>query len=110
MGADALKVENFKIRNSLVIQQGEPGMKFYIVLKGECIAKKAFVLQQEPREVMRHKVGDYFELALIKYEPRAATILTHTEEVQLLSLERKTFKRLLGPIEDILRREMHRYE
>lgn len=109
--ADALKVETFKTPNTLVIQQGEPGMKFYIVLKGECIAKKAFVPQQEPREVMRHKVGDYFgELALIKYEPRAATILTHTEEVQLLSLERKTFKRLLGPIEDILRREMHRYE
>lgn len=108
---DALKVETFKEESYCVIQQGEAGAKFYIVAKGECIAKRAFVPQQEPREVMRHKIGDYFgELALIKNEPRAATVVTGAPEVQLLSLERKTFQRLLGPIEDILRREMQRYD
>jgi cAMP-dependent protein kinase regulator len=45
----------------------------------------------------------------VKDEPRAATVVTATSHVKLLSLERKTFKRLLGPLEDILRRQAVRY-
>jgi len=43
------------------------------------------------------------ELALIKNDLRAANIIA-TSETKLLSLDRHSFKRLLGPIENILKR------
>jgi len=53
---------------------------------------------------MEYQKGSYFgELALLKNEPRAASVIAKTN-CELLSLERKAFKRLLGPIEDILKR------
>jgi len=109
--ADALKVENYSKAGEQIIQQGDAGDKFYIVLEGECEAKKAFVPGQDPQKVMTHKAGDYFgELALIKNEMRAASVYTSTPNVKVLNMDRKTFKRLCGPIEDILRREAKRYE
>jgi len=109
--ADAVKVETYSEENVLIIKQGDVGDKFFVTLEGECIAKKAFVPGQEPKKVMTHKVGDYFgELSLLKNEPRAASVYTGTAAVKLLSMERRTFKRLLGPIEDILRREARRYD
>lgn len=60
-------------------------------------------------EVKRYKQGDYFgELALIKGEPRAANIVAETN-LKLITLDRNSFKRLLGPIEDILRRNSDQY-
>lgn len=109
--ADALKIESFDGPDVQIIQQGDVGDKFFIVLEGEVVAKKSFTAGSDPRQVMVHKSGDYFgELAIIKNEPRAASVFTNTEKVRVLSMERKTFKRLLGPIEDILRREAKRYE
>jgi len=108
--ADALRVESFPEEDSAIITQGAVGDKFYIVLEGECVAKKAFIEGQQLTVVMTHKAGDYFgELALMKNEPRAASVHTVGPGVKVLSMERKTFKRLLGPIEDILRREATRY-
>lgn len=109
--ADALKVEEFNGDGTQIIKQGDAGDKFFVTLEGECVAKKAFIAGGEQKAVMTHKVGDYFgELSLIKNEPRAASVYTSAPHVKLLSMERKTFKRLLGPIEDILRREAKRYE
>jgi len=109
--ADALKVESHETSGTQIIQQGETGDKFFIVIDGDCVAKKSFTPGSDPRQVMVHKSGDYFgELAIIQNEPRAASVFTSTDKVKLLSMERKTFKRLLGPIEDILRREAKRYE
>jgi cAMP-dependent protein kinase regulator len=59
---------------------------------------------------MQYKVGDYFgERALIKNEPRAANIIAKNECAVVL-LDRHSFKRLLGPLEDILRRNLEVYE
>lgn len=60
-------------------------------------------------EVKSYAAGGYFgELALIKNEPRAANIIAKTD-CQVLSLDRKSFKRLLGPIENILKRNSDDY-
>jgi len=109
--ADALKTENFDSSDVQIVKQGDPGDKFFIILDGECVAKKSFTPGSEARQVMIHKSGDYFgELAIIKNEPRAASVYTYTDKVRCVSMERRIFKRLLGPIEDILRREASRYE
>jgi cAMP-dependent protein kinase regulator len=59
---------------------------------------------------MHYKVGDYFgERALIKNEPRAANVIAKNHCTVVL-LDRHSFKRLLGPLEDILKRNLEVYE
>ena len=59
----------------------------------------------------KYKEGDYFgERALIKGEPRYANIVAKSELVKVISLDRDSFKRLLGPIEEILKRNMDKYQ
>ena len=59
---------------------------------------------------MHYSSGDYFgERALMKNEPRAANVIAKTDCV-VLCLDRHSFKRLVGPIEDILKRKLELYE
>jgi len=109
--ADALKVETFEGENVEIIKQGDSGDKFFLIVEGECVAMKSFVDGQLPQKVHTHKVGDYFgELSLISNAPRAASVVTATPFVKVLSMDRKTFKRLMGPMQDILKREAKRYD
>ena len=58
---------------------------------------------------MDYQKGMYFgERALLTNDPRAANIIA-TSSVICVSLERATFKRILGPLEDILKRDMDKY-
>jgi cAMP-dependent protein kinase regulator len=60
--------------------------------------------------VKAYKVGDYFgERALLKNEPRAANVAAKTDCV-VVSMDRHSFKRLMGPLEEILKRNMDVYE
>lgn len=105
---DALQTENHAA-GSIIVQQGDPGDKFYIVEDGECTALKAFVTGAKPQEVMQYRPGDYFgELALLDNEPRAASVIAKTE-CKVLTMDRRTYKRLMGPLSDILRRNAARY-
>lgn len=105
---DALKHEVIPA-GTVFINQGEAGNKFYIIESGDCIATRSYVPGQVPTEVFRYKAGDYLgELSLLYNEPRAASVKAQTD-VSLLSIDRKSFKRLLGPIQDILLRNSTRY-
>lgn len=102
--ADALKVQHLEKTGEQIIKQGDAGDKFYMVLEGECVAK------QENIVVMTHKIGDYFgELALLRDQVRAADVFTSAPQTKVVWMDRKTFKRLCGPLEDILQREARRY-
>ena len=82
---------------------------FYILEEGEAYAEKNFNSGEVAQRVKEYKKGDYFgELALIKNEPRAASIIAVTN-CRLLTLERICFKRLIGPIENILKRNSDSY-
>ncbi len=54
------------------------------------------------------KGGIFGELALIRNEPRAASVISKTK-CKLLTLDRMTFKRLLGPLENLLKRNSDTY-
>jgi cAMP-dependent protein kinase regulator len=101
--ADAFKEINYK-PNEYVIKEDETGDTFYFISEGEAYASKTLEAGKPPVEVMKYQKGDYFgERALIKNEPRAANVIAKTE-ITVLCLDRHMFKRLLGPIEEILKR------
>eukprot|EP00298_Acanthocystis_sp_HF-20_P015555 c21175_g1_i1.p1 GENE.c21175_g1_i1~~c21175_g1_i1.p1 ORF type:complete len:381 (+),score=146.60 c21175_g1_i1:11-1153(+) len=92
-----------------VVKQGDAADMFYIVEKG-----KLTVSQLNPQgvdEVVNEKnPGDYFgEIALMSDMPRSATVTT-VEDSVLLTLDRNTFISLLGPMADLLRRNVALYK
>ena len=105
---DAIKEASFEPMD-YIIKQGEVGDSFYLLIEGEAVATKVLPGQTHEEEVMHYKSGDYFgELALLNNEPRAANVIAKTN-LKAAVLDRQSFKRLLGPIEDILKRNMANY-
>jgi len=105
---DALRVETCT-QGAKVVTQGEAGDTFYILEEGECDVEKVYVDGTPPAKVMAYGSGDCFgELALIRNEPRAASVIAKTD-CRLLAIDRKTFKLLLGPMEDIRKRNASQY-
>lgn len=95
--ADALDASKYPA-GATIISEGDPGDAFYLLESGEAEALKNGV------PVKQYRRGDYFgELALLDDKPRAASIVTKTE-VKVARLGRDGFKRLLGPVEEIMRR------
>jgi cAMP-dependent protein kinase regulator len=95
--ADGIKEQWFK-DGDYVITEGQAGEVFYIVMSGTAIATKRMP-GQPAKQIADYKEGDYFgERALLKNEPRAANIVA-TSDLQVTLLDRKSFRRLLGPIE-----------
>ena len=103
--ADALVPSSFADADEIIREGDVNGDTFYIVAEGEveCTAG-------EPRVVIgRCGVGDYFgEMALLTSRPRACTVRT-IGEVKTLELDRKTFRRVMGPLQEILKRNMAAY-
>merc|ERR1712083_441286 len=104
--ADALKAENFK-KGDVIVKQDEPGDKFYIVEEGALYALKTTGGQEN--RVMDYKSGDYFgELALLKNQPRAASVVVASDTAKVLSMSRAAFIKMLGPLQSILARNADR--
>ena len=105
---DALKTQNFN-KGDYIIKQGDRGDVFYILDDGKAHAEKVFEGSKKAEKVKDYESGGFFgELALLKNEPRAASIVADTT-CRCLSLDRMAFKRLLGPLENILQRNSENY-
>ncbi|CDU20750.1 cAMP-dependent protein kinase regulatory subunit, putative [Plasmodium yoelii] len=101
--ADCLKSKTFNT-GDIIINEGEQGDTFYILIDGKATALK------NGQVIKTYTKGDYFgELALLRNQPRAATVKAEST-CQVVHLERKGFKRLLGPIEKILIRNVENYK
>ena len=106
--ADSL-VEKAFSEGEYVIREGERGENFYIVVGGEAKATKRIDGSSSPVEVLRYKRGDYFgELALLNDKPRAANVIA-LGDLRVVTLDRDSFVRLLGPCDDILKRNTDTY-
>jgi cAMP-dependent protein kinase regulator len=92
-----------------VIKEGSEGDIFYLIMSGKATATKTLTPGKPATQVASYSEGDYFgERALLKNEPRAANVIAESE-LQVILLDRKSFRRLLGPIESILQRNMDNY-
>lgn len=104
--ADVIQEKDYNA-GERVIREGEDGSTFYLVISGDAYAEK--LIDGKNKEVMKYRAGDYFgELALLKNEPRAATIVARSQ-LKLALIDRDSFKRLLGPLDQILMRNMANY-
>lgn len=105
--ADSMAEEKFE-DGVTICQQGDDGDYFYIVKEGsvECTVKDS---NGEEKVVANCGPGDYFgEIALLLLKPRQATVKA-TGTAKVLSLDKATFTRVMGPLDDILKRNMDQY-
>jgi cAMP-dependent protein kinase regulator len=108
--ADCLVTERFA-KGDFVIKENEFGDKFYLIQKGAAEALKLNPSGSH-QVVFDYKENDYFgELALLSDKSqRKASIRVTSDRLVVASIDRESFKRLLGPIEGILQRNQDRYQ
>ena len=107
--ADALQSINYEA-GEYIIREGERGDNFYLVEEGEAVATKTTTPGLPPTEVYQYSPGNYFgELALLRGAPRAANVISKTA-LRCAIMDRRAFKRMLGPLEEILKRNASEYE
>jgi hypothetical protein len=90
------KGETF-IPGEIIIKQGDPGDKFYIIMSGKAEAKQAGNYGREISLGLMNE-GSYFgEIALLKDSPRIASVEAVTP-ISVLALDRKDFDKLLKDV------------
>ena len=101
--ADSLSEETYE-DGQVVCTEGEEGNFFYIIKEGTALCFK------DGEEVAKlAEVGLYFgEIALITSKPRQATVKA-SGTLKVLALDRATFTRVLGAMEEVLKRDMAKY-
>mmetsp|Transcript_39471 Transcript_39471/g.35231 ORF Transcript_39471/g.35231 Transcript_39471/m.35231 type:complete len:120 (+) Transcript_39471:176-535(+) len=107
--ADILKPISYK-SGEYIIKKGEIGDKFYFIEEGKVKAtKKINESDAQETTVLEIAQGGYFgELALLTNDPRAANVIA-TADVNLVYLEKDGFKRVLGNLKDIMKRNTQQY-
>ncbi len=103
--ADALTTEVFA-DGQVIVREGEPGDKFYLILEGQVkVTKNGVETHNSPLEPWQY----FGELALLGDEKRHATC-TALGKVQVAVMDKASFDSLLGPIRDIMTRNCEDYD
>lgn len=104
--ADAFEPRVYEPGEPIVEEYSDDTKHFFIIEEGEAKGTKGGVSGEVCPRLIK---GAYFgELALLTDAPRAATI-TAVSKTKCLLLDRGAFKRLLGPLGELLKRNMDLY-
>lgn len=99
----------FYNKNDYIIKEGEEGDRFYFIQEGTADALKNE--SGTEKKVFGYKENDYFgELALLNNEKRKASIKVTSNVMKVAVMDKLTFKRILGPVENILKRNADKYQ
>jgi cAMP-dependent protein kinase regulator len=105
--ADSMAEEKYS-DGGVICNQGDSGDYFYIVKEGVAVCTQKDSSGSD-REVARLQSGNYFgEIALLTDKPRQATVRAEGN-LKVLALDRATFTRVMGPMDDIMKRNMEQY-
>lgn len=105
--ADSLAEETYK-DGDVICSQGEEGNYFYIIKEGNAVCFQTDASGSE-KLVASLNEGHYFgEIALLTSKPRQATVKAKGA-LKVLAIDRATFTRVLGPMEEIMKRNMEQY-
>ena len=105
---DVLESETFE-QGVAVVSQGEIAHHLYFIEEGE--AEATIQKGGKTEVVYQYKANDYFgELALLRDEKRAATVTAVKGKLKVCSIHVDAFKRLMGPLEEVLKRNASKYE
>eukprot|EP00592_Proboscia_alata_P019712 CAMPEP_0194402214 /NCGR_PEP_ID=MMETSP0176-20130528/880_1 /TAXON_ID=216777 /ORGANISM="Proboscia alata, Strain PI-D3" /LENGTH=260 /DNA_ID=CAMNT_0039199387 /DNA_START=102 /DNA_END=880 /DNA_ORIENTATION=- len=87
--SEALEMASYK-KNDYVIKQGEQGSDFYMVDEGEC------VVEVNGNVVFKYTdEGNFGERALLRDEPRAASIKVTSETLSCFRMSQTAFKKIM---------------
>jgi cAMP-dependent protein kinase regulator len=109
--SDALETEEFQ-EGQVIMYEGQvdPHAKFYIVESGSVVCTKLNPQTgQEVNSVVLREGGFFGEIALLANKPRQATVRC-IGATRCLSIARDHFLMVIGPVEDILKRNMENYK
>jgi len=106
--ADALETCTFKA-GDVIMKEGDAGDDFYIIEEGS--ADVTIGEGDASKTVNTLKAADYFgELALLEADGKRHATVTATADCRLAKLDRERFERVLGPCNEILKRNAENYE
>ena len=108
--ADALEAVKFH-QGDVIIRQGEKGDNFYIIVEGvaKVTQNKGQADVDQAIDVGTLTTGNYFgEISLLLDRPRAATVIAQSS-LKCVKLDRERFERVLGPLKEILKRNIQKY-
>nr|6RSX_A Chain A, Regulatory Subunit of Protein Kinase A (cAMP-dependent) from Euglena gracilis [Euglena gracilis] len=104
--ADALQPCTFKDKE-IVVKEGEDGGSFYIIIDGKMKVNQTLNGRIHTINILGPK--DFFgEMSLMFNQPCVATVVSEGVS-HCVSLDRESFTALLGPMEEILQRNMQNY-
>ena len=94
-----------------VIQQGERGDTFFVVMRGTAVVKQRRGGEAAAEEELGtiNEQMCFGEKALLSNEPRSASIVV-VEEVEVMKIDRVTFERVLGPLQQLLDAQARKQE
>uniref|UniRef100_A0A7E4ZST1 cGMP-dependent protein kinase n=1 Tax=Panagrellus redivivus TaxID=6233 RepID=A0A7E4ZST1_PANRE len=87
-----------------IIREGEKGDTFFVINSGQVRVTQFIDGEPEPREIRVLKQGDFFgEKALLGEEVRTANVIAMNPGVEVLTLDRESFLKLIGDLEALKR-------
>ena len=102
--------ERFFKEGEEIIKQNENEDDFVILYQGKCHSEKASDSGKPPQTLKEFEENDYFgEAPWFKYEQRNYSVKADTDCIVFI-ISRKEFKRLVGPLENILKRKIESYQ